>query len=215
MTFLACQRSSISPRWISCTAILPVTVASAGPASTSTTAGRRRHPAEQAVFDAAAQNVNRVILSSGQPLEIFESIAVFHCKALIDAAHDLPAGLRHQLAGLAAVAHNIAGKIARALKIGVVDVDKAAKRLARQCFLFQLVEGDILPFPLPLAAGFLNQPETHDIFQEADGTTIAAFVGEVCLNTFLIDDRAVVFGTEQAPGTAADIDKILFQLPVR
>lgn len=59
-----------------------------------------------------------------------------------------------------------------------VRVDEAAQGFCLQCQLLQFREAVRGPFSLPLAAAFLNQPQTDDVFQVVDLAIGPTFVLE-------------------------------------
>ena len=86
-----------------------------------------------------------------------------HGDALINASHDLAAGLRHGLPCTFAVLLDPAGKIAGSLKLGRVGINIALERPGFQGLVFQNVEANLASLPHPLPTGFLDQPKAHNV----------------------------------------------------
>ena len=66
--------------------------------------------------------------------------------------------------------------------------------------LGELGVGVVVALFLPVAAAFLDEPEAHDVFEEADGAGDAALVGVVVFEGFVIDDGVVGFDAHEGPG---------------
>ena len=126
-------------------------------------AGAGGHLAQQSVLDAAAKHMDGLIFFSGDGRKSLKGIFITHGDALINASHDLAAGLRHGLPCAFAVLLDPAGKIAGSLKLGRVGINIALERPGFQGLVFQNVEANLAALPHPLPTGFLDQPKTHNV----------------------------------------------------
>ena len=98
---------------------------------------------------------------------------------------------------------DIGGHIAGAQERFVIGIDETREGGFARGEFHQLEV--IMAFSLsrPGLAAALKHPESHDVFQEARGAIDAAFVGEIHLQGFGIDDRSVEFRAEKRPCSGA------------
>ena len=69
--------------------------------------------------------------------------------------------------------------------------------------------GERLPGGFPRAAAFLQDPESGDVFQEADRAAEADFVGEAGFARGFGDDRLREFRAEQRPCARAEVGPVV------
>ena len=135
--------------------------------------------ADHLILDSAAHKVNNVDFLAEDLFKAFDGIAVFHRKALRYATCDRADSLGNGLICVFAELGNEFRHISGAGKTGVVRIDEAFKRLCVPCCLLHIVKRQRLALSLPLTAALLNDPQTHNVFKEADSLVDTALVGEV------------------------------------
>ena len=168
------------------------------------------HLAEELILGSAANHMDHLGVATHKLLNRFGSFAVLQSKAFVNASDHLANRFGNRLTCAAAVCPHLFGHVAGGCKGCIVGVDKAAQRLAFLCPSFHLGKAVFVALPSPLTAGFLNQPKSHNIFQETDGTHGTALVCKVQFFGLRIDQGIFQLGSHQGPGTAADVNKVLF-----
>ena len=159
--------------------------------------------AEQGVLRAAADNVDVLVVSAGAFFYHRERAAVFHRKALVDAAHDLTDRLRDILTRSAAEFAHAAGDISGRGELGGVGVDKALERLGGERHALELRVAVVLALALPLSAALLNEPETDYILEQPRHAAVAALVGDVYRERGLVHYGSGYLRAEERPSAAA------------
>ena len=168
------------------------------------------HAAEQSGLGAAADDVQAGKVLSGGTAQLFQGKAVFEGQALVKAAHHLSHRFGHRLAGAAAELPHAVGNVPGRGELRGVRVDEAAQGFRLQCQLLQFREAVRGPFPLPLAAAFLDQPQADDVFQVVDLAIGPPFVGECQGTAFLGEDvTANVRAIRSIPKTLKDAPEFL------
>ena len=90
-----------------------------------------RHLTKEAVFGAAAQQVQHIELPPGAGADLIQSKAVLHSQTLVNAAYHGAYAFRYRLSGLPAKVADPFRQIAGGGKARVVRVDKAGEWLRR------------------------------------------------------------------------------------
>ena len=132
-----------------------------------------------------------------------ECAAVFHRKALVDAAHYLADGLRDILTRLAAEFAHASGYISGRRELGGVGVDKALERLRRERHALEIGVAVVFALALPLPAALLNEPQSDYILEQPGHAAVAALVGDVYGERCAVDNRLGYFRAEERPCAAA------------
>ena len=118
---------------------------------------------------------------------------------------DLAAALGHGLIGLAAVVLNAGGHIAGGEEARVVHVDDRLERGRLLGQLDQPGEIDRVGAAIPLALALLDDPQAHDVLEQASGAVNAALVGVVGLHDLDAGERLGDLRTQERPGSGADV----------
>ena len=147
-------------------------------------------------LDTAAQHVDHRIFLSGAGLDLIDRVSVLHGKALVDAAHDLTVALRHILACFFAVFPDSSRDIAGRVKFRRRRIHEALQRLRLLRHLFHLAEAVFPSLPDPLTAALLNHPQSDDIFQEGDPSSIAGLVCDIQSGRGFVDQGLIQFCPE-------------------
>ena len=121
---------------------------------------------------------------------------------IVHAARDLERIRRNVSPRLFAEIDDFIGHIVRRIefvRIGIdqeftgFDLGRAVRDLGKR--------HDVALF-IPGAFAFLDDPESHDIFQKTNGIIQPALVGIACIHGLFAQNRLVEFHAEQRPGTA-------------
>ena len=132
-----------------------------------------------------------------------ERAAVFHRKALVDAAHYLADRLRDILTRFAAEFAHAAGYISGRRELGGVGVDEALERLRRERHALEIGVAVFLALAIPLSAALLNEPQSDYILEQPGHAAVAALVGDVYRERCVVDNRLGYFRAEERPCAAA------------
>lgn len=160
---------------------------------------------EEFVAAAAAYDVDGGDFLFEDIFETFEGSAISEGEAVEAAADEFAVRTRWRLIRLFAEVGDFLRHLAGGAEGFVIGVDQGGAGFGAGG---HLGEGDVVVFfsvERELASAFLDEPEAHDVFEEADGATDAAFVGVVIAERFGVDDGVGEFDAHEGPGAGADV----------
>ena len=82
-------------------------------------------------------------------------------------------------------------------KLRCIRVDEAGKWLCRKSFTLKVSIAVLLAVTGKLTSALLNQPQTDNVFEEACGFTVAAFVSNVNLKCLVVYNRVCKLSAEE------------------
>ena len=164
--------------------------------------------AQQPVLGAPADDVHRLRRGAREQRRSLDTVGEGGGEALDDG----PAPFRPPCVGavrprVAIPRGDAAWHVPGGLEGGIVGVEHLARRWARGGLLEKLGEVDAGAAALPVPDRFTQQPEAHDVAQEADSPVGADLVGEVGRPGRLGHHRSVQFDADESPGATRDVDR--------
>ena len=160
--------------------------------------------------------MEHVEVEVGKILQPGENLTITECETLEDATAEFAIVLRNVLSCLLAILLDSFYHARWVGKAGIVRVDDALEGRLLHGFGYQFCISQTLhilligsSFVFPFLATALVNPHAADVLQKSGSALNAALVGEVEFITLLVDDGVLGLDTHQAPGTRAQIGKLL------
>ena len=204
-----------SPVAIACTRMLPMAVASTGPATTG------RWQASAVIWLSSSfwlppptmwiTSIRRPRMSS-RPSSVLRYVSA-RLSRHVRTKSPRVLGARWPVSSqnCSIFVRHVAGREERL----VVRVDHRAEPLDSRRHLRQLGVAVVVALAHPLPAALLHEPQAHDVLQEPDRPADAALVGVVVGERLLVDDRLVQLDAHQRPRARADVAPVARLLAVR
>ncbi len=143
-------------------------------------------------------------MTANHVIQLLSHLAVFKRQALQHAAHDLTLCLGHGLLGFVAEGLDSTHHVAWCQEAAAAQRHETessgplcAGVLRGGSHAGQFIVGVRLACSAPFTAAFLDQPESHDILEEAKGVVDAALVGKVVVQALVGDDWVVELDTHE------------------
>ncbi len=173
-----------------------------------------RHPdpigdelAQQLVLGAPADDVHRLRRGAREQRRSLDTVGECGGEALDDCPGRFGHRRRSGQATRAVPRGDATRHVPGGQEGGVVGVEHFARRWARSGLVKELDEVDAGAAALPVSDRFTQQPEAHDVAQEADSPVGADLVGEVGRSGRLGQHRSAQFNADQSPGATGDVGR--------
>jgi len=175
----------------------------------TTAGGVGGHLAEEGIASAAADDVDDRDRLAGDHFETLDDPAVFEGEAFQDAAHGGARAGRGRLAALDAEVGEAGGHVSWGDKGRVIGVDEVGKGGRSFGEADKVGVGVALSLEPPGAATLLEEPESHNVLEEANGIEDTNLVREIGGHGGGRQDGAGGLDADEGPGAAGDVGPIV------
>ncbi len=165
---------------------------------------------KKVVLRPAADDMESLDVKTAERFEFFEYGGVFEGERFEATANELPRRFGNWLFGFVAVADDGGRHVFGGEKALIIGIDEAAERFGISGLIDEFGVGMIFPEMIEMFFAVLNEPESHDIFEESIGAIDTAFVGDVEFESLWGIDGFIDFETDQRPGAGTNVGPVFF-----